>query len=29
VGPTKAGQWEVIDSPLGTSNDGGVGGGDE
>lgn len=29
VGPTKAGRWEVIDSPLGTSNDGGVGGGDE
>lgn len=29
VGPTKAGRWAVIDSPLGTSNDGGVVGGDE
>ena len=29
VGPTKAGRWEVIDGPLGTPDDDGVGGGDE
>ena len=29
VGQTKAGQWEVIDSPPGASNDDGVGAGDE